>query len=284
MHPRNRHQGRYDLARLARVHPPLAAFVARNPLSREPSVDFSDERAVRALNAALLKDDYGLEHWDIPAGCLCPPVPGRADHIHHAADLIGAKRGARVLDVGVGANCVYPIIGRGEYGWDFVGTDVDPAALRCAGAIVKANPLLAGHVELRRQTPPAVLRGVILPGESFDLTVCNPPFNATRAEADAGTKRKWENLRRSAKTGRNFGGRAAELWCPGGEARFARTLIEESRAYAGQVGWFSILLSKAETADASRTHLNRAKVAASRVVEMAQGNKKSRLLAWTYRA
>lgn len=281
MHPRNRHQGRYDFARLTWALPALAPFVSVSPLTKEPSIDFSNKAAVRALNAALLKDFYGLEHWDIPEGYLCPPVPGRADHIHHAADLIGGRRDAHVLDIGVGANCIYPIIGRGEYGWTFVGTDIDAGALRCAGAIVKANPLLEGKVELRRQEPPAVLKGVIKEGERFDLAVCNPPFHASQEEADAGTKRKWNNLGRR-NTGRNFGGHGGELWCPGGEARFVQTMIEESEAFAGQVGWFSILLSKRESADAAKTFLNKVKAKESRVVEMAQGQKKSRLLAWTF--
>ncbi|TBR18074.1 23S rRNA (adenine(1618)-N(6))-methyltransferase RlmF [bacterium] len=288
MHPRNRHGGRYDLERLTRASPALAPFVARNA-HEDLSVDFADPAAVKALNAALLKDWYGLEHWDLPPGALCPPVPGRSDYVHAAADLL-SRHGAvprgdavRVLDVGVGASCIYPILGRGEYGWSFVGTDVDPAALRCAGAIVAANPLLAGGVELRRQKPPAVLKGVIASGERFALTLCNPPFHASQAEAEAGTRRKWTNLGRAPGTARNFGGRAAELWCPGGEAAFAQSLVEESAPFAAQVAWFTVLLSKAATVDALKPALRRAQAADVRVVEMAQGNKKSRLLAWTFR-
>lgn len=297
MHPRNRHKGRYDLEKLAKGFPALAPFVGPNAHG-DLSVDFANPAAVKALNAALIKDLYGLEHWDIPPGYLCPPVPGRADHVHHAADLLAGRDGTiprgpqvRVLDIGVGANVVYPIIGRGEYGWSFVGTDVDPAALRCAGAIVGANPLLKGHLELRRQTPPAVLKGVILPGERFALTMSNPPFNSSAAEADAGTRRKWENLGRDPRQERNFGGSGlgpersrtgGELWCPGGEAAFAKTMVEESPAFADQVGWFTVLLSKVETIDGLKGSLKRVKAADVRVLDMAQGNKKSRLLAWTF--
>lgn len=288
MHPRNRHQGRYDLERLAESSAALARFLRRAPHGGL-SVDFADPAAVKALNAALLKDWYGLEHWDLPAGALCPPVPGRADYVHAAADLLAGGgevprgKAVRVLDVGVGANCIYPIIGRGEYGWSFVGTDIVPAALRCAGAIAAANPLLEGGVELRRQTPPAVLRGVVGPDERFDLTLCNPPFHASQAEAEAATRRKWENLGRAG-SGRNFGGRDGELWCPGGEAAFAKSLVEESAPLGARVGWFTVLLSKAATLDALKPALRRAKPSAVRVVAMAQGQKESRLLAWTYRA
>jgi 23S rRNA (adenine1618-N6)-methyltransferase len=40
----------------------------------------------------------------------------------------------RVLDIGVGANCVYPLIGHAEYGWRFLGVDIDEAALANAQA------------------------------------------------------------------------------------------------------------------------------------------------------
>lgn len=289
MHPRNRNSGRYDLPRLAAASPALAPFLRLSPRG-EPTVDFADPAAVKALNAALLKDLYGLEHWDVPPGYLSPPVPGRSDHLHYAADLLAPPGGepprgpaVRVLDVGVGANCIYPIVGRGEYGWSFVGTDVDPAALRCAEAIVAANPLLRGSVELRRQTPPAVLAGVVRPGERFDLAVCNPPFHASLEEARAGTRRKWENLGRAPDSRRNFGGQGGELWCPGGEAAFTAAYIRESAPLAAQFGWFTVLLSKAETLPRARAALARAGAADVRVVEMSQGHKRSRLLAWTYR-
>ena len=42
------------------------------------------------LNRAILMHHYGVKSWDIPAGYLCPPIPGRADYIHSVADLLAA--------------------------------------------------------------------------------------------------------------------------------------------------------------------------------------------------
>jgi 23S rRNA (adenine1618-N6)-methyltransferase len=80
LHPRNRHQGRYDFPALIKTTPELAKFVITNPYGKE-SIDFASPDAVRVFNRALLKAFYGIEHWDIPADYLCPPVPGRADYI-----------------------------------------------------------------------------------------------------------------------------------------------------------------------------------------------------------
>jgi 23S rRNA (adenine1618-N6)-methyltransferase len=289
MHPRNRHSGRYDFETLIKSVPELAALVTLNP-EQQPTIDFTNPSSVKALNRALLKTFYGMEHWDIPPGYLCPPVPGRADYIHYAADLLAssnagvAPRGdsVRVLDVGVGANCIYPIIGRAEYGWRFVGSDIDPAALDAAQKMVEDNPLLFQGVKLRLQKAPAVLQGLLKPEESFDLMICNPPFNASQAESQAGTKRKWEKLNRPPETGKNFGGQGSELWTPGGEAAFAWRLITESVALGAQIFWFSTLISKSENLPSVLKALERVKPAETRVIEMSQGQKKSRIVAWTF--
>jgi len=87
LHPRSKHINRYDFKKLIEGFPELESFVKPNKFGDE-SIDFSDPKAVICLNKALLKHHYGIEHWLIPEGYLCPPIPGRADYIHHIADLL----------------------------------------------------------------------------------------------------------------------------------------------------------------------------------------------------
>ncbi|MCV5737882.1 RlmF-related methyltransferase, partial [Escherichia coli] len=82
---------------------------------------------------ALLTAYYDIDFWDIPEHYLCPPIPGRADYIHRVAELLDGEvkgkyrhQNVRALDVGVGANCIYPIVGVTQYGWHYTGSDVDP--------------------------------------------------------------------------------------------------------------------------------------------------------------
>ncbi|MBE8432772.1 RlmF-related methyltransferase, partial [Leptospira interrogans serovar Pomona] len=49
LHPRNRHQHRYDLAALCQTTPELTSFLIRTPAG-EQSVDFANPQAVKALN------------------------------------------------------------------------------------------------------------------------------------------------------------------------------------------------------------------------------------------
>ncbi|WP_374288843.1 23S rRNA (adenine(1618)-N(6))-methyltransferase RlmF [Pseudomonas fluvialis] len=293
LHPRNRHQGRYDFPALLQAHPALARFVIRNPYGK-PSIDFADPAAVRTFNRALLAQLYGLHHWDIPEGYLCPPVPGRADYLHGLADVLATSsadiipRGeqVRVLDIGTGANCIYPLLGHIDYGWQFVGSDIDPQALAAAQRNLVANGLDQA-IELRLQSQRTqIFRGLLRADERFHLTLCNPPFHASASEAHSGSQRKWRNLGKLDPSRQlpalNFGGQHNELWCPGGELAFIQQMIEESREHAAQVLWFSCLVSKAGNLPLLHARLRQVGARQIRQVDMAQGQKQSRFLAWSF--
>lgn len=294
LHPRNRHQGRYDFPALIKASPELAAFVIINPYGNQ-SIDFANPAAVKVFNRALLRQFYGINHWDIPADYLCPPIPGRADYLHYLADLLAGENGGeiprgrcvRALDIGVGANCIYPLLGACEYGWRFLGADIAPEAIASATAIVQANPGMGEQIELRLQPDAGqVFTGLLQPDERFELTLCNPPFHASADEAASGSKRKWRNLGKLDPKRKlpalNFGGQAAELWCPGGEAAFVTRLIGESAAHREQVLWFSTLISKAGNLPGVYATLKKVGALETRTVEMSQGQKQSRFVAWTF--
>jgi 23S rRNA (adenine1618-N6)-methyltransferase len=294
LHPRNRHQGHYDFDALLALSPALAAHLITTPYG-ERSIDFSQPAAVRALNAALLRLQYGIAHWQIPDGYLCPPVPGRADYLHGLADLLASDdegvipRGeqVRALDIGVGANCIYPLLGHAEYGWRFVGTEIDLQAIAIAQQILDANPGLAAAIELRAQMQRGqVFASVLKAGERFDVSLCNPPFHASAEEAARGSQRKWRNLGKPtgkrAATPLNFGGQSNELWCTGGEASFLRRMVNESAPLANSICWFTSLVAKCEHLPALRKQLHKVGASEVRELSMAQGNKQSRFLAWTF--
>lgn len=287
LHPRNQHRAGYDFERLIEELPDLAAFATKNPLGRT-TVDFSDATAVRMLNKALLLAHYDLDFWDIPATYLCPPIPGRVDYIHHLADLLAESDGGRIprgphisaLDIGTGASLVYPLIGRHEYGWDFTGVDIDPVSIASAREICRKNGL---DITLRHQTNPEdIFKGVIGPDDIFHVTLCNPPFHASPTHADRGSRRKWRNLGKGDVGDLNFGGQNAELWCAGGEIGFIARMIEQSTDFADQCLWFTSLVSRKDSLKPLSRMLTRARVAEFRIVDMAQGQKSSRFIAWTY--
>lgn len=294
MHPRNENADGYDLAVLTATSAALAKHVKTTPAGK-PSIDFANPAAVKALNRALLMHHYGVKGWDIPAGYLCPPIPGRADYIHALADVLADGNaipigpGVRGLDIGTGANLVYPLIGHAAYGWSFLGTDIDEAALANAAAILAKNPEVAADVELRHQPVwDNIFTGLLRSGENFDFTMCNPPFHASPDEVLAVSQRKWNNLDKpgarkgSTQARLNFGGGGTELWCNGGERGFIKTMIEQSVQIPKRALWFTTLLSKADNLVPLQAVLKKARVVDTRIIDMAQGQKQSRIVAWSF--
>lgn len=290
LHPRNKHRARYDFKELIETLPALKPFVSQNEY-KDYSIDFFNPNAVKALNKALLLRYYNLKDWKIPKGFLCAPVPGRVDYIHYLADILAENnegeipKGAAVkcIDIGVGANCIYPILGHQEYGWSFVGVDIEQASLDSAENILKSNPELQKGIELRLQANAKdVFRGAIQEDEKFTLSICNPPFHASEEAAASATKRKLKNLKSKGADTLNFGGQHNELWCEGGEISFLKNMIRQSKHHAANVVWFTSLVSKKENVRPLKVLLKKLEATSVKTISMGQGTKTSRILAWSF--
>lgn len=323
LHPRNKHHGRYDFDELIKSSPELNKYVITNAYD-DRTIDFFDPAAVKMLNKALLKHFYGIVFWDIPENYLCPPIPGRADYMHHIADLLADDKHSgnksrnnfflsegsapaqgnevKCLDIGVGANCIYPIIGCMENGWTFIGSDIDPVAVESAKNIVRKNPLLKGKIEIRLQPDRTnFFKGILLKDEYMDVTICNPPFHSSAEEAKEVAQKKIRNLMQNkaaelrsqnpdsmfgqnpgSKPVPNFGGQNNELWCPGGEEQFVRDMAFQSRSFASQCRWFSSLIAKKESLRGVYSALKKVGAVEVKTIPMGQGNKISRIVAWRF--
>ncbi len=292
LHVRNKNRGSYDLAALIAAMPELAAYVKPNKFG-DDSVDFSNPIAVKLLNKALLNHYYGIKHWDFPDENLCPPIPGRADYIHYMADLLAENNFGAIpmgdkitcLDIGIGASCIYPIIGVTEYDWKFIGSDIDPKSIESAKRIVSANLSLKDKIACRLQkNKTAIFDGIIDKEERIDITLCNPPFHASLEEALKGTRRKVKNLsgKKTKTPERNFAGIGNELICEGGESTFIHNMITESKKFAKNCYWFSTLVSKQANLPGIYSSLEKIEAKKMKTIPLGTGNKSSRIVAWTF--
>lgn len=297
LHPRNLHRNRYNFEDLTTTLPALKSFVFVNKFGVE-SIDFANAEAVKLLNKAILMHFYSIKYWEIPEGYIVPPVPGRADYIHYLADLLSHSNQGRipvgpavtVLDIGTGANCIYPIIGVKEYDWQFIGADIDPVAINSAKNIIANNEILSGKVTcILQKSKESIFENIITDSTKIAAVMCNPPFHANAEEAAEANLRKQRNLSEKttgkkdiSETNLNFGGHSTELWTDGGEKEFIKKMIKESKNYKEQVLWFSSLVSEKRNIPAIENALKNAKVAKTKIVEMAQGQKLSRFISWTF--
>ena len=292
LHPRNQHRLGYDFDSLIQILPELKNFVGINEHQIQ-TLDFSNPDAVKALNKALLLAYYDIQFWEIPSTFLCPPIPGRVDYIHYLADLLAQSNNGVIpkgetvqgLDIGIGANCIYPILGNAVYGWSFVGTDIDEKAIQNCKKIIEKNPKLIDAISLQLQTEPRfIFKNIMESEDKFAFTICNPPFHNSKEEATKVALRKVNNLNTNKTTTPtlNFGGQNAELWCPGGELGFITQMIYESAKYPMHCLWYTTLVSKQAHLNSLYKTLNKVNAANISTIDMAQGQKTCRILAWTF--
>lgn len=291
LHPRNLHRNSYDFEELIVSVPELKHYVFKNDYDTL-TINFSIPKAVRLLNKALLLKYYNVKDWDIPEGNLCPPIPGRADYVHYLADLLAEENGniptgnsVKGLDVGTGASLVYPLIANHSYGWEMLGTDINQGSLENAQKILESNPELKENIQLKFQTKSELIfKNIISKEDKFTFTMCNPPFHDSEESALQGNRRKNNNLRKSKtqKINLNFSGQQSELWCEGGEMAFIKNMINESVQFSSQVLWFTSLVSKKDNLHQLTTLLKNLKVPEFKIIDMTQGQKISRILAWTF--
>ncbi|HAH25341.1 MAG TPA: 23S rRNA (adenine(1618)-N(6))-methyltransferase RlmF [Prolixibacteraceae bacterium] len=292
LHPRNKNLERYDFKLLIEGSPELAPFVKPN-IHGEDSVDFNDTEGVKVLNKALLLHHYGISNWNLPNGYVYPPIPGRADYIHHMADFLCRNNYGKIpsgsqikcMDVGVGASCIYPIIGNKEYGWSFIGSDIDPVATESANHIIESNPTLQGKVNCKLQTNPKdYFYGIIRKDELIDLSICNPPTLAFTKEAEALTTKKILPIHPDESTEPipALGSQNHENYCDGGEDKFVRNMILQSKKFAANCFCFSTLVSKESNLKSMYRTLEQVEAYGIETIPMGQGNKASYIVVWTF--
>jgi 23S rRNA (adenine1618-N6)-methyltransferase len=289
LHPRNLHREAYDYTLLMERIPALKPLVKLNKYNKL-SIDFGNERAVKLLNRAILQEYYELDFWDFPQGYSCPNIPDRANHLHTVADLLAINKqgllasGSKIkcLNVGVGASAIYPILGTKEYGWSFVGTDIDQKSLDATQKIIDNNPRLQDLVSLRLQ-PEAknAFYGIIEKNEVFDVTMCLPPLYATKAAALAGTF-KVPNTTSIRKTHIDEEDLNGETWCDGGEIGFIKNMIRESKQFPNSSYWFTTVVTHEPNIGAVLETLDRAAPIQVRTFPMGQIKKITYVVAWSF--
>ncbi|MGY5352769.1 23S rRNA (adenine(1618)-N(6))-methyltransferase RlmF [Wenyingzhuangia sp. IMCC45533] len=281
MHSNNPFKANYDFNELIKANSKLKSYVHTNEYGTK-TIKYGDKEAVKELNKALLVHHYQLLFWEIPEKNLCPPIPGRLDYLLHVNDLLEPKENIKLLDIGTGANLIYPLLAVKHFNWTCVASEVDKESLKNALNIIKQNNLMK-VIDLRpQQFKNAILKNIIQPNDFFDVVVCNPPFFKNAFDAAQKNKRKVQNLKLDTEETLNFGGKSNELWYKGGEEAFIKKMAEESALFKKQARWFTSLVSQKENLKNIKRAINKTNPTEVKVIDMEQGNKKSRFIAWRF--
>ncbi len=283
LHPNNKHNSGYDFQKLCTSTPILKEFVFTNKFNTK-TIDFANPKAVKSLNTSLLKAYYNINYWEFPDENLCPPIPGRVDYIHHLNDLLKSSsitNNISILDIGTGATCIYPLLGNAEYGWNFIGTDIDNESLKTSQKIISSNNLSKEITLFFQNNKDQILSNKSFSNNVFSASMCNPPFYGSQYEAIEANARKLKGLGIET-TARNFSGSQNELWYKGGEKAFLHNYLYQSSLFKTNCFWYTSLVSKKENVTTMQKSLTKLGATDIKIIPMQQGNKVTRIIAWTF--
>jgi 23S rRNA (adenine1618-N6)-methyltransferase len=275
MHRNNIFNQGYDFLLLADEHPSLKPLLFKNEYDRW-TIDFGIKKNVRLFNQALVKKYFDIDHWEIPEENLCPTIPGRADYLYHLKDFLG-EGPKKLFDIGTGASVVYPLVGNRLFNWTFVGSEISTKSLANAQKILEANEITINEIEIRQQKVKRnFFKNIIQENETFDASICNPPFFESEEQATSWNWKKWKSDKAKSV------GTLSELVVKGGEKLFISNMIRESVNYKNQIKFFTTLVSKSSTVPLIKKECEQVEVSSLEFIELKTGKKVSRIAVWRF--
>ncbi|KAI8093706.1 S-adenosyl-L-methionine dependent methyltransferase [Halteromyces radiatus] len=279
MHPRNIYKDNPpDFTALAQQYESFRPFVLGGT---RPYIDFKNPEAVRELTCCLLKHDFDLDvHF--PLNRLCPPIPNRLNYLLWIEDLLEEssisdnKKNVMGIDIGVGASCIYPLLGCQMHPhWRFLGTELDAESFDYAKKNVDRNGLQDRiSLVLNKDENKIFLLDPSI--DSYDFCMCNPPFYASQEELQQGLENK--ELEPSA----ICTGTTSEMITEDGEYGFIKRMILESKRYKYRIQWYTSMMGLKRTIRPITQLLKQQGITNYVVTEFCQGRTKRWGIAWSF--
>ena len=245
------------------------------------SINWNDAKAVLTLNKCLLKKDFNVDYYDVPSNFLIPTIPSRLNYLLFLKKLLMIfdlenTEQITVIDIGTGANIIYPLLGCSKYHWNFIASDTNTEAIENAKKIIKNNNLENQIIIKHQNDPMKIFEGIIDANEynerDFVFSMCNPPFY------DSETELKFENNKKDNEF--NF----SEVYYKGGEFQFIMNIIQESEIFKKNIFIFTSLMGKKTTFKKIKRIFtqNTEKFPFFKHETLIQGNNVRWVVAWSY--
>jgi 23S rRNA (adenine1618-N6)-methyltransferase len=274
MNPKNiYYQNAPDFKKLVDKYPEFANHVYKNKYSNY-SINWKCKDAMKELCKTLLKEDFKVDYWSIPEGYLIPSITSRLNYINWIHDLLESSNlnetSIKGLDIGTGANLIYPILGYSCYKWNFMCSDINLSSLENAKLIVSKNKFENKINIVSQPSEDKIFENIVKSDHFFHFSMCNPPYFKTD-----------EIKRNNPHTVCEYDEK--EVYCQGGEEIFVIKMINESQLFKSNVLWFTTLVGKKENFDKVKKYLEQLDhVKMIKTTIFFQGKLARWGLAWTY--
>jgi 23S rRNA (adenine1618-N6)-methyltransferase len=224
-----------DFLILIKEFPELKKYIIKyDEKIEEFSFDWSNNDLSLLMTKSILNYYFNIKYYDIPKGFLIPPVPSRLNYLNLINELIKdiEKENIIGVDIGTGANIIYPILGNSVCDWKFICSEINNESYNNAKLILQKNNLEENINLIKQENKNNIFVSIINQENKYTFSMCNPPYYDYEQEI------KIEDKKRD--TEYNFD----EVYYEKGELGFFERYFEESICYKKNIFLFTILIGK----------------------------------------
>ena len=229
-----------DFLTLIKEFPELKKYILKQNEDNEEEFqfDWSNNELSLLMDKSILNYYFDIKYYDIPKGFLIPPIPSRINYINLINSIIAKLikdidiKNIIGIDIGTGANIIYPILGYSIYKWKFICTEINKEAYNNAKLILQKNNLENNINIIKQNNKDNIFISILNRENKYIFSMCNPPYYNYENEI------KLEDKKRDNEY--NFD----EIYYKNGEYGFFQRYFEESICYKNNVFLYTILIGK----------------------------------------
>jgi 23S rRNA (adenine1618-N6)-methyltransferase len=229
-----------DFLTLIKEFPELKKYILKQNEDNEGEFqfDWSNNELSLLMDKSILNYYFDIKYYDIPKGFLIPPIPSRINYINLINSIITKLikdidiKNIIGIDIGTGANIIYPILGYSIYKWKFICTEINKEAYNNAKLILQKNNLENNINIIKQNNKDNIFISILNRENKYIFSMCNPPYYNYENEI------KLEDKKRDNEY--NFD----EIYYKNGEYGFFQRYFEESICYKNNVFLYTILIGK----------------------------------------
>ena len=229
-----------DFLTLIKEFPELKKYILKQNEDNEAEFqfDWSNNELSLLMDKSILNYYFDIKYYDIPKGFLIPPIPSRINYINLINSIITKLikdidiKNIIGIDIGTGANIIYPILGYSIYKWKFICTEINKEAYNNAKLILQKNNLENNINIIKQNNKDNIFISILNRENKYIFSMCNPPYYNYENEI------KLEDKKRDNEY--NFD----EIYYKNGEYGFFQRYFEESICYKNNVFLYTILIGK----------------------------------------
>ena len=229
-----------DFLTLIKEFPELKKYILKQNEDNEEEFqfDWSNNELSLLMDKSILNYYFDIKYYDIPKGFLIPPIPSRINYINLINSIITKLindidiKNIIGIDIGTGANIIYPILGYSIYKWKFICTEINKEAYNNAKLILQKNNLENNINIIKQNNKDNIFISILNRENKYIFSMCNPPYYNYENEI------KLEDKKRDNEY--NFD----EIYYKNGEYGFFQRYFEESICYKNNVFLYTILIGK----------------------------------------